>query len=260
MAEQGDWRSEAFRRKVVIQIEEAIRNSNTHMSKTSAEMENHVFNKAKSRDEYLALVARLILHVKDYNNQKQKMANMSVPMQSTSGASLGQQMPVGGAMQGQLVSDPIGALTNMTFNPPTMQGQQAPMAMGVVSGQTQQLQQQQQQQQQQQMQLQQQRQQAMMQLQQNRMNAQQQQQQQQQQQPLQQQLQQQSLQQQQSQSMQIRPHLTRQDAFMVTTVQSVQQSTVPQNSQPTTQMSIGHSSLGGLIHPSPVGLAMQVTP
>ncbi|KAH3689151.1 hypothetical protein DPMN_191776 [Dreissena polymorpha] len=70
-------------------------------------------------------ISSFIHYVTD--NQKQKMANMSVPMQSTSGASLGQQMPVGGAMQGQLVSDPIGALTNMTFNPPTMQGQQAPM-------------------------------------------------------------------------------------------------------------------------------------
>ncbi|KAK3084698.1 hypothetical protein FSP39_017684 [Pinctada imbricata] len=35
------------------------------MTKSSAEMENHVFLKAKTREEYLALVARLILHVKE---------------------------------------------------------------------------------------------------------------------------------------------------------------------------------------------------
>lgn len=34
-------------------------------SKNSAEMENHVFQKAKSREEYLGYVARLILHVRE---------------------------------------------------------------------------------------------------------------------------------------------------------------------------------------------------
>ncbi|OWF52757.1 Mediator of RNA polymerase II transcription subunit 15 [Mizuhopecten yessoensis] len=59
-----DWRSEAFRRKVIAQIDEAVRMAATPMTKSSMEMENHVFLKAKTREEYLALVARLILHVK----------------------------------------------------------------------------------------------------------------------------------------------------------------------------------------------------
>lgn len=34
-------------------------------SKNSMEMENHVFQKAKTKEEYLAFVARLILHIRE---------------------------------------------------------------------------------------------------------------------------------------------------------------------------------------------------
>ncbi|KAF7239789.1 Mediator of RNA polymerase II transcription subunit 15 [Varanus komodoensis] len=37
-------------------------------NKTSKDMENHVFLKAKSREEYLSLVARLIIHFRDIRN------------------------------------------------------------------------------------------------------------------------------------------------------------------------------------------------
>ncbi|KAG8332152.1 mediator complex subunit Med15 [Homalodisca vitripennis] len=39
-------------------------------SKNSMEMENHVFQKAKSKEEYLGFVARLILHVREMNSKK----------------------------------------------------------------------------------------------------------------------------------------------------------------------------------------------
>ncbi|XP_041084205.1 mediator of RNA polymerase II transcription subunit 15-like isoform X2 [Polyodon spathula] len=62
---ESDWRSLAFRQKVVGQIEEAMRKAGTAHNKSSNDMENHVFMKAKSREEYLSLVARLIIHFRD---------------------------------------------------------------------------------------------------------------------------------------------------------------------------------------------------
>uniref|UniRef100_A0A673N3L6 Mediator of RNA polymerase II transcription subunit 15 n=1 Tax=Sinocyclocheilus rhinocerous TaxID=307959 RepID=A0A673N3L6_9TELE len=61
----SDWRSPAFRQKVVAQIDEAMRKAGTAHTKSSTDMENHVFIKAKTREEYLSLVARLIIHFRD---------------------------------------------------------------------------------------------------------------------------------------------------------------------------------------------------
>ncbi|WP_289490184.1 hypothetical protein, partial [Klebsiella pneumoniae] len=48
-------------------------------SKSSKDMESHVFLKAKTRDEYLSLVARLIIHFRDIHNKKSQ-ASVSDPM------------------------------------------------------------------------------------------------------------------------------------------------------------------------------------
>uniref|UniRef100_A0A8D3DJT1 Mediator of RNA polymerase II transcription subunit 15 n=1 Tax=Scophthalmus maximus TaxID=52904 RepID=A0A8D3DJT1_SCOMX len=45
--------------------EEAMRKAGTAHTKSSNDMENHVYVKAKSREEYLSLVARLIIHFRD---------------------------------------------------------------------------------------------------------------------------------------------------------------------------------------------------
>uniref|UniRef100_A0A671R6X3 Mediator of RNA polymerase II transcription subunit 15 n=1 Tax=Sinocyclocheilus anshuiensis TaxID=1608454 RepID=A0A671R6X3_9TELE len=45
----SDWRSPAFRQKVVAQIDEAMRKAGTAHTKSSTDMENHVFIKAKTR-------------------------------------------------------------------------------------------------------------------------------------------------------------------------------------------------------------------
>lgn len=104
MADQVmDWRGEPFRAKVVAQIEEAVRSSASPMTKSSIEMENHVFQKAKTREEYLALVARLILHVKEMN------ANRDKP-KGPGGMGIPQGMPPGAAGMSQPMPDPIGAL------------------------------------------------------------------------------------------------------------------------------------------------------
>ncbi|XP_029164900.1 mediator of RNA polymerase II transcription subunit 15-like isoform X2 [Nylanderia fulva] len=44
-------------------------------SKNSIEMENHVYQKAKSKEEYLGFVARLILHVREMNSKKGATGN-----------------------------------------------------------------------------------------------------------------------------------------------------------------------------------------
>ncbi|XP_069922017.1 mediator of RNA polymerase II transcription subunit 15 isoform X6 [Oryctolagus cuniculus] len=63
--QETDWRSAAFRQKLVSQIEDAMRKAGVAHSKSSKDMESHVFLKAKTRDEYLSLVARLIIHFRD---------------------------------------------------------------------------------------------------------------------------------------------------------------------------------------------------
>ena len=45
--------------------DEAVTRSGMPTTKNSLEMENHVFQKAKTKEEYLAFVARLILHVRE---------------------------------------------------------------------------------------------------------------------------------------------------------------------------------------------------
>ncbi|CAC5382032.1 MED15 [Mytilus coruscus] len=108
MADQNDWRSETFRRKVIQQIDEAVRQSATPMTKSSLEMENHVFMKAKSREEYLALVARLILHVKEINSQRERRA-------------------APGGMPQVGMQDPINALQNLALQGTPGMAQQAMM-------------------------------------------------------------------------------------------------------------------------------------
>uniref|UniRef100_A0A4W2CQB8 Mediator of RNA polymerase II transcription subunit 15 n=1 Tax=Bos indicus x Bos taurus TaxID=30522 RepID=A0A4W2CQB8_BOBOX len=63
--QETDWRSPTFRQKLVSQIEDAMRKAGVAHSKSSKDMESHVFLKAKTRDEYLSLVARLIIHFRD---------------------------------------------------------------------------------------------------------------------------------------------------------------------------------------------------
>nr|CAI5841496.1 unnamed protein product [Callosobruchus analis] len=65
MADENNWRTPAFRQSVVAKIDEAIRSSGMNPSRNSLEMESHVFQKAKNKEEYLGFVARLILHVRE---------------------------------------------------------------------------------------------------------------------------------------------------------------------------------------------------
>ncbi|XP_061241605.1 mediator of RNA polymerase II transcription subunit 15 isoform X3 [Bos javanicus] len=78
--QETDWRSPTFRQKLVSQIEDAMRKAGVAHSKSSKDMESHVFLKAKTRDEYLSLVARLIIHFRDIHNKKSQ-ASVSAQLQ-----------------------------------------------------------------------------------------------------------------------------------------------------------------------------------
>ncbi|KAI8502829.1 mediator complex subunit Med15, partial [Branchiostoma belcheri] len=84
--------------------DDAVRAAGNPTSKSSMEMENHVFQKAKSREEYLALVARLILHVRDSQTKKDQQRQGGGPQQDPMNAlqnltSLSQGQPSQQAMQ-----------------------------------------------------------------------------------------------------------------------------------------------------------------
>ncbi|XP_012064340.1 PREDICTED: mediator of RNA polymerase II transcription subunit 15 [Atta cephalotes] len=99
MATDDSWKTPHFRQSVVAKIDEAIQVSGMPTTKNSIEMENHVFQKAKSKEEYLGFVARLILHVREMNSKKSATGN--APGISTAGTN-NQGMP-----------DPIGALQTL---------------------------------------------------------------------------------------------------------------------------------------------------
>ncbi|XP_035207183.1 mediator of RNA polymerase II transcription subunit 15-like isoform X2 [Stegodyphus dumicola] len=101
--QEVSWRSQSFRQNVRGKIEEAIRLSGNPTTKSVAEMETHVFQKAKTKEEYLGFVARLIIHVRETNSKKTMTGAVpSGNMASTAGVGVGGQ-----------VSDPMSALRSM---------------------------------------------------------------------------------------------------------------------------------------------------
>ncbi|XP_076452946.1 uncharacterized protein LOC143288402 isoform X2 [Babylonia areolata] len=107
-----DWHTQAFRSRLVAQIEESMRVAGTSMGRSAVEMENHVYQKAQTRDEYMALVARLILHVKEYNKNRPQQGmgggvNMGPHGHMNAGAPPGMGDNQGG------IQDPMNALQNL---------------------------------------------------------------------------------------------------------------------------------------------------
>ncbi|CAG9825305.1 unnamed protein product [Phaedon cochleariae] len=104
MTDENSWRTPAFRQSVVAKVDEAIRQSGMNTSRNSLEMENHVFQKAKTKEEYLGFVARLILHVREMKPKQ------------------GGGMSGGPTQGGPGMPDPINALQNLAS-----QGSRQPM-------------------------------------------------------------------------------------------------------------------------------------
>ncbi|XP_047987105.1 mediator of RNA polymerase II transcription subunit 15 [Leguminivora glycinivorella] len=117
MGSEENWRTPTFRQGVVSKIEEVIQRSGMQVARNSSEMENHVFNKAKTREEYMNMVAKLILHVREMSAQpKQNQGQaMQGPNQNQAGPNpqQNQQPNQQGPSQPGLAPDPINALQNL---------------------------------------------------------------------------------------------------------------------------------------------------
>ncbi|XP_039628027.1 mediator of RNA polymerase II transcription subunit 15 isoform X2 [Polypterus senegalus] len=126
---ENDFKSHAFRQKVVGQIEEAMRKAGTAHTKSSTDMENHIFMKAKTRDDYLSLVARLILHFRDIHKKSQGPDPMNALQTLTGGP------PGGAAGMGMAVRPQGAAMSAMAglgqINQQILPGQPQPGASGM---------------------------------------------------------------------------------------------------------------------------------
>ncbi|KAK3785376.1 hypothetical protein RRG08_045599 [Elysia crispata] len=111
---QEDWPAPSFRETVVERLEEAKRNSQAQMTKSSAEMEELVFQKARNKAEYCQFISRVLNSVNSDHAKKEKhMANqqatgMMPNMGQVVMPGMRQQGPVPGPDQ-----DPINALQNL---------------------------------------------------------------------------------------------------------------------------------------------------
>uniref|UniRef100_G1TIG5 Mediator of RNA polymerase II transcription subunit 15 n=1 Tax=Oryctolagus cuniculus TaxID=9986 RepID=G1TIG5_RABIT len=122
--------------------EDAMRKAGVAHSKSSKDMESHVFLKAKTRDEYLSLVARLIIHFRDIHNKKSQ-ASVSDPMnalQSLTGGpaagAAGIGMPPRGPGQSLGGMGGLGTMGQpmpLSGQPPPGTSGMAPHGMAVVS-------------------------------------------------------------------------------------------------------------------------------
>ncbi|XP_043218313.1 mediator of RNA polymerase II transcription subunit 15-like [Amphibalanus amphitrite] len=131
MAEDpNDWKSAASRMKAKQHIEEAIRQSGNPTNKTSREMENHVFQRAKTREEYIGFLGRLLLHINKYKQGGDPMnalQNMAGQQQQQQPQQQQQQMPP--QMQQQQAGPPqdqAAMLSSMAARSQMMQPQPGP--------------------------------------------------------------------------------------------------------------------------------------
>lgn len=120
MSSEDNWRTPVFRQSVVSKIEEVIQRSGVQVARNSGEMENHVFMKAKTREEYMNMVAKLILHVREMSQSKQNQGapNMQGPSQTQQGQNPQVQAAQAQSQQGPsgqsgLTPDPINALQTL---------------------------------------------------------------------------------------------------------------------------------------------------
>ncbi|CAB3995122.1 mediator of RNA polymerase II transcription subunit 15 [Paramuricea clavata] len=123
----GDWQSFAFRQKVILNIEDALKKSankiGSQNEKSAAEIEDQIFGRSASRDNYMSMVARIILHCQQGGqNQPQPAPTMNqgpmTPMMPNTNMQQSGQM---------MVSDP-NALRADSHLLPKMLAQQSPMS------------------------------------------------------------------------------------------------------------------------------------
>ncbi|XP_041776687.1 mediator of RNA polymerase II transcription subunit 15 [Anopheles merus] len=143
MAEDNSWKTSNFRQSVVNKINEAIQQTGMTSSKNGIEMENHVFHKARNKDEYLGFVARLILHVREMNTKHKNQQNAAAAAAAAAqqaqqdGGGNSSQQGGGGGGGGSGMPDPINALQNLASQGtrPQMMGQMGVGPGGPMGGQ-----------------------------------------------------------------------------------------------------------------------------
>uniref|UniRef100_A0A8C6AP89 Mediator of RNA polymerase II transcription subunit 15 n=1 Tax=Monodon monoceros TaxID=40151 RepID=A0A8C6AP89_MONMO len=109
-----------------------MRKAGVAHSKSSKDMESHVFLKAKTRDEYLSLVARLIIHFRDIHPMNALQSLTGGPAAGAAGIGLparGPGQPLGG--MGGLGA--MGQPMPLSGQPPPGTSGMAPHGMAVVS-------------------------------------------------------------------------------------------------------------------------------
>lgn len=93
-----DWATPSLRQMVAEEIEETYRSYGNPTSKSSSEVERHILEKAQSRDNYLQMVARLILHIKEVRGSTQNSGN--VPQHQSVLGQMMSNMAAGNASSG----------------------------------------------------------------------------------------------------------------------------------------------------------------
>ncbi|XP_076364465.1 mediator of RNA polymerase II transcription subunit 15-like isoform X2 [Tachypleus tridentatus] len=117
-SQDQSWRNDSYRQNVRARIEDAVQQAGNPTNKSVVELENHIFQKANTREEYLEYVARVMLHVRDMNPKKA----------AQKGLQPGQAMPSGaGGPGGQ---DPMLALKTLA-GPGTGQNQPQVTQLGI---------------------------------------------------------------------------------------------------------------------------------
>ncbi|XP_067136209.1 mediator of RNA polymerase II transcription subunit 15-like, partial [Centruroides vittatus] len=101
------WTAQSFRQSIRGKIEEAIRQSGNPTTKSVVEMENHVFAKARTKEEYLGYVARLIIHAREMNSKKPTLSSGQAASNTALAPGASPSNP------GVQVSDPMSALRNL---------------------------------------------------------------------------------------------------------------------------------------------------
>ena len=91
-----EWQTEAFRMSMVKKLEEAIQEHGLQGQKDPQQMENQIFARARTREDYLNCIARFILMIKNQRNAAAvQPGNPSVTVQSVQAGSVPGSVVVG---------------------------------------------------------------------------------------------------------------------------------------------------------------------
>ncbi|KAI9586062.1 mediator of RNA polymerase II transcription subunit 15 [Glossina fuscipes] len=101
-----DWQSQQFRQSAIAKIKDLLQASGQHLDKNANVMENHIFKKSKSKEEYMTLLTKIYSHFKE---NSRKLTN-----------EISQQ---------NMMQDPLNALQNLAS-----QGNRNPQMMSMGGG------------------------------------------------------------------------------------------------------------------------------